>query len=182
MDMCSDRGKVLQPCGSFAGTCYSLGLCINEKKCRLQTTQFLGMHLDAKTGVMTLTEERQEALQLCLSLCQLGARVCRTLCLRLLGLMAASVQVVPLALLHMHLLQRCLLCLGLCPQRHLHAKMLVPRGLHVALRWWKNPTNISKGNMLGPVLHRHMCSADASLMGQGAVHSDKGTGGGWGAP
>ncbi len=44
----------------------SLGLHINEKKRRLQpaqTTQFLGIQ----------TEERQEALRLCLSLFQLGA-------------------------------------------------------------------------------------------------------------
>lgn len=52
------------------------------------------------------------------------------------------VHVVLLGLLHMRLVQRCLLGLGLCPQKNLQATVLVTRRLCVALMWW-TPANIS---------------------------------------
>ena len=136
-----------------------LGLCINDKKCSVQpahTTQFLGMWLDARTGLVRLTEDRQDHRSDCLAHIRLGTRVTWRLCLRLLGLMAAAVQVVPLALLHMWPVQRCLFSLGLCQQRDLRAMVLVTRRLCVALRWWKVPGNILRGSRLGPVLCRQV--------------------------
>ncbi|XP_030008050.1 uncharacterized protein LOC115431636 [Sphaeramia orbicularis] len=114
-----------------------LGLRINDKKCNLQPSQaiqFLGMWLDTRTGLVALTPARQDSLRECLELFYLGARVTWKLCLRLLGLMAAAVQVVPLALLHMRPVQRCLYGLGLCPQRHRRASVLVTGRLCTALR------------------------------------------------
>ena len=143
-----------------------VGLCINDKKCSLQpaqTTQFLGMWLDARTGLVRLTRDRRDSLSDCLAHFRLGTRVTWRLCLRLLGLMAAAVQVVPLALLHMWPVQRCLFSLGLCQQRDLRAMVLVTRRLCVALRWWKVPGNISRGSRLGLVLCRQVISVDASL-------------------
>eukprot|EP00064_Thunnus_orientalis_P012002 superscaffoldBa00001792_g12035 len=63
-----------------------------------------------------LTLERQRAYAACLGHFQLLFWVNWGLCLHLMGLMAAMVHVVPLALLHMRPLQRCLLSLGLHPQ------------------------------------------------------------------
>ena len=93
-----------------------LGLYINDKKWSLQpaqTTQFLGMQLDARMGLMRLTQDRQDSLSDCLAHFHLRARVTWRLCLRVLGLMVAAVQVVPLALLHMQPVQRFLFSLGL---------------------------------------------------------------------
>ena len=98
----------------------------------------------------------------------------------LLGLMAAAVQVVPLALLHMRPVHRCLFSLGLCRQKDLRAMLLVTRRLCMALRWWKVPGNISRGSSLGPVLRRQVISVDASLEGWGALHKGRGTSGRWG--
>ncbi len=100
-------------------------------------------------------------------------------------LSAAAVQVVPLALLHMHPVQRCLWCLRLCPQRHLHVKVRVTRRLCVALRHRlcpQTPGNISMGGSVGPVLHRQVVSTDTSLMGWGAVHKGWGVSGTWSVP
>lgn len=89
--------------------------------------------------------------------------------------MAAAVQVVPLALLHMPPVQQCLYSLGLCQQGDLQAIVLITRRLCVALRWWKVPGNISRGSRLGPVLCRQVISVDASLKGWGALHEGRGT-------
>lgn len=145
-----------------------LGLRLNTNKSRLepaQVTQFLGLIVDSRSATVTLTLERQEAITACLSQFRLGANVSWRLCLRLMGLMAAAVQVVPLALLHMWPVQRCLLSLGLCPQRSLPTEVSVTRRLRVALHWWEHPGNIAKGSMLGPVVLRQLVTADASLGG-----------------
>ncbi|XP_053190141.1 uncharacterized protein LOC128373962 [Scomber japonicus] len=162
-----------------------LGLHLNRKKSRLQPsqfTEFLGMCLDARAGALSLTPVRQATLRTCLSQFRLGARVSWRLCLRLLGLMAATVHVIPLALLNMRPVQRCLLGLGLCPRRNLQTSVLVTRRLCVALRWWQRPTNLVRGMALGPVLHRQVVSSDASLVGWGAVHEGKGVSGLWHGP
>lgn len=147
-----------------------LGLRLNYKKSRLepsQVTTFLGMILDSQSGTVTLTPERQQAFP--------RAQVNWGLCLRLMGLMAAMVQVVPLALLHMRPVQRCLLGLGLCPQRSHKTKVLVSRRLHGALQWWRVPENIKRGRALGPVIYRQLVYTDASTSGWGAVHVGCGT-------
>ncbi|XP_078025738.1 uncharacterized protein LOC144463846 [Epinephelus lanceolatus] len=146
-----------------------LGLRLNYKKSRLQPSQvmtFLGMVLDSRRATVTLTLERQPALRTCLALFQLHARVNWGLCLRLMGLMAATVQVVPLALLHMWPVQRCLLVTEM------------PAGLG-ALQWWKVPANIAVGRGLGPVVYRQLVYTDASSSGWDAVHEGRGINGVW---
>ncbi len=162
-----------------------LGLRLNKEKSRLhptQSTEFLGMWLDARAGTLSLTPARQDALRTCLFRFQLGTTVTWRLCLRLLGLMAATVHVIPLALLNMRPVQRCLLGLGLCPRRDLQARVLVTRKLHASLRWWQQPTNLARGNALGPVLRRQVVSSDASLVGWGAVREGEGISGLWQGP
>ncbi len=101
---------------------------------------------------MTLMQTRQDSLSNCLAHFRPGARVTWRQCLHLSGLMAAAVQVVLLALLHMRPVQKYLFSRGLCLQRHLQAMVLVTRRLCVALRWWKVPKNVTKGSKLSPVL------------------------------
>ena len=95
-----------------------LWLQINEKKSELepsQVTQFLGMTLDSRAASISLTAHRKEVLRACLRHFRPNTRVSWRLCLCLMGLMAATVQIVPLGLLHMRPVQRCLLSLGLSP-------------------------------------------------------------------
>lgn len=163
----------------------NLGLRPNLKKSSLhpsQVTSFLGMVLDSRRGTVTLSPVRQQSFAACLSRFMLQARVEWRLCLRLLGLMAAMVQVVPLALLHMRPVQRCLLSLGLCPQGPGQAKVTVSRRLHRALRWWRDPANIREGRAMGPVIHRQVIFTDASPVGWGAVHEGVGISGLWTGP
>ena len=159
-----------------------LGLRLNRKKSKLQpsqSTEFLGMWLDARAGTMSL---RQAALRACLSQFQLGAMVPWRVCLRLLGLMASMAHIVPLALLNMRPVQRCLLGLGLCPQRDLRTMVSVTRRLQAALHWWEQPATLTRGKTLGPVLRRQVVSTDASLTGWGAVHEGVGVSGRWHGP
>ena len=155
-----------------------LGLHLNHKKSRLkpsQVTTFLGTVLDSRRAMFALTLERQQAFRTCLATFQLHALVNWRLCLRLMGLMAAMVQAVPLALLHIWPVQRCLLGLGLCHK----TKVVVTRRLHRALRWWRVPVNIKLGRVLGPVIYRQLVYTDASSLGWDADDGGCGVNGVW---
>lgn len=159
-----------------------LGLKLNSVKSRLQPSQittFLGMVLDSNRETIVLTPERQQTFMACLHHFQPHSMVNWGLCLRLMGLMAAMVQVVPLALLYMRPVQRCLLSLGLCPQRAHRTPVVVSQGLHRALHWWRDLANISRGSTLGAVVYRQLVFTDASLVGWGAVHEGCGVNGLW---
>ena len=161
-----------------------LGLHLNQEKSSLvpsQVTQFMGMVIDSRTATVSLTWERQETFRACLAHFCLGARVNWRLCLRLLGLMAAMVQIVPLALLYMRPVQRCLHSLRLHPQTQLQARVWVTCRLRLALRWWGRSSNLARGSRLGPVTRRQLVSSDASLVGWGSVHEGAGIGGCWGS-
>lgn len=131
--VCSLGGAVLRQCDLAPAA-------LNRRKSRLrpsEVTEFLSMYLDARAGTLSLTPGRQATL-----------KACWRLCLRLLGLMAATVHVVPLALLNMHPVQCCLLSLGLCPQGNLQARVLVTCRLCVALCWWELPSCLT-GQCIG---------------------------------
>ncbi len=145
-----------------------LDLPLNYKKSKLQPSQvttFLGMVLDSRMATTVLTPERQRAFKTCLSCFQLHSQVDWGLCLHLMGLMAAMVQVVPLILLFMCPVQMCLLSLGLCPQGSHQTKLVVFGRLHRALGWWRDSANIQWGSALGPVVYHQLVFIDASSVG-----------------
>ena len=157
-----------------------LGLCLNTKKSKLQpcrVTNFLGMVLDSRRATVTLSPVRQQSHAACLSSFTLRAQRDWRVCLRLMGLKAAMIQT--LALLHMRPVQRCLLSVGLCPQSPARAKVTVSQRLYRALRWWRDPANIRRGQTMGSVTHRQIVFTDASLAGWGAVHKRQGINGPW---
>ena len=92
------------------------------------------MVLDSRRATVTLSPVRQQSFAACLSPFTLRAHRDWRVCLRLMGLMAAMVQIVPLALLHMRPVQRCLLSVGLCAQSPARAKVTVSQRLYRALR------------------------------------------------
>lgn len=75
-----------------------------------------------------------------------------------------SVEVVPLALLDMRPVQW---CLRLCPHRYHQSTVVVSQGLHQALCWWRDSSNLEQGQVVGigdppsVSLHRRLSSRGA---------------------
>ncbi|MGH0127224.1 UNVERIFIED_CONTAM: hypothetical protein FKN15_074919 [Acipenser sinensis] len=87
------------------------------------------------------------------------------LCQRMLGLMAAASQALPLGLLHQRPLQAWFNAFALHPRRDKHRRLRVSRTCWEALRWWKVPSNIRQGVRLGPIFRREVITTDASNQG-----------------
>ncbi|KAI2645853.1 Transposon Ty3-G Gag-Pol polyprotein [Labeo rohita] len=150
----------------------SLGFKINETKSCLVPTQeivYLGLRLNSDQYQAFLSEERIRSIRGCLSLFQKGRKVPFRLCLRLLGLMASTVSVIPLGLLRMREFQNWTASLHLCPKRHLNRKVIVSALCMRALRYWKNRSFLESGTPLGAVSMRKVVTTDVSLSGWGAV-------------
>ncbi|KAL0151550.1 hypothetical protein M9458_053132 [Cirrhinus mrigala] len=143
-----------------------LGFKINETKSCLVPTQeivYLGLRLNSDQYQAFLSEERIRSIRSCLSLFQKGRKVPFRLCLRLLGLMASTVSVIPLGLLRMREFQNWTAALHLCPKRHLNRKVMVSALCMRTLRYWKNCSFLESGTPLGAVSMRKVVTTDASL-------------------
>ncbi|XP_073677299.1 uncharacterized protein [Garra rufa] len=149
-----------------------LGFKINETKSCLMPTQeivYLGLRLNSDQYQAFLSEERIRSIRSCLSLFQEGSKVPFRLCLRLLGLMASTVSVIPLGLLRMREFQNWTAAQHLCPKRHLNRKVTVSALCVRAVRYWRNRSFLESGTPLGVVSMRKVVTTDASLSGWGAV-------------
>ena len=73
-------------------------------------------------------------------------------CLRLLGLMASALVVVPLGCLHMRPVQRWVASLELNLSRHGHRQVLISMAL--ALRPWRHESFLMTGVTMGTILVR----------------------------
>ncbi|XP_063350743.2 uncharacterized protein LOC134642723 [Pelmatolapia mariae] len=100
---------------------------------------------------------------------QLGRRLRFQTILRLLGMMASMIAVVPLGLLKMRAFQRWTLSHRLCASRHLRRRLPVTTSCMLALRPWREPRLLHQGSRIGRVLFRKGVSTDASLRGWGAL-------------
>ncbi|XDV18828.1 hypothetical protein PO909_024441 [Leuciscus waleckii] len=99
-----------------------LGFKVNASKNNLTPSQnvfFLGLELNSVSLRARLSQERVRSLMNCLSQFREGARVQYRTCLRLQGLMASSIQVVPLGLLRMRAFTKWVLSLHFSPIRDL---------------------------------------------------------------
>ncbi|MGH0171770.1 UNVERIFIED_CONTAM: hypothetical protein FKN15_061905 [Acipenser sinensis] len=76
------------------------------------------------------------------------------LCQRMLGLMAAASQALPLGLLHQRPLQAWFNAFALHPRRDKHRRLRVSRTCWEALHLWKVLSNIRQGGLRSPSLHR----------------------------
>lgn len=81
-----------------------------------------------------------------------------------------SVEVVPLALLDMRPVQW---CLRLCPHRYHQSIVVVSQGLHQALCWWRDSSNLEQGQVVGVVTHHQLVFTGGSPVG---VHSMRAVG------
>lgn len=152
-------------------TLESLGFLINIKKSEFTPTQrlvYVGGEFDTSEGLVRLPPRRCLALSTALqSFLKVGALHPARLFMKVLGLMAATIDVVPHARYRMRPLQW-----------HLHdrwtvadgyeAPILVTRQLVEDCRWWLHEPNLRRGVPLEPRSPQATLVTDASLYGWGA--------------
>lgn len=159
-----------------------LGFTVNREKSVLVPTQsinFIGLTLDSAAFRARLSAERVEAFRACLALFRRGTRLRFKLCLRLLGLMASALVVIPLGRLHMRPFQRWVASLGLNPARHGHRLVSVSLACVMALRPWRRTGFLLTGVAMGTILSRKVVTTDASRLGWGATHEGRIVNGTW---
>ncbi|XP_076746637.1 uncharacterized protein LOC112431703 [Maylandia zebra] len=150
----------------------TLGFSVNFQKSSLipgQQIAFLGLEICSLSSRARLSEHRVAAFHRCLAQFQLGRRLRFQTILRLLGMMASMIAVVPLGLLKMRAFQRWTLSHRLCASRHLRRRLPVTASCMLALRPWREPGLLHQGSRIGRVLFRKVVSTDASLSGWGAL-------------
>ncbi|KAL0200730.1 hypothetical protein M9458_003917, partial [Cirrhinus mrigala] len=160
----------------------ALGFKVNVSKSNLTPSQnviFLGLELNSLTMRARLSQQRTLSLLNCLSLFREGARVQYRTCLRLQGLMASAVRVLPLGLLRMRAFMKWVLSLHLSPLRDLCRSVSVTRTCTAAPRHWGNVEFYSQGTPLGAIMMRKVVTTDASLTGWGATQEGRTVNGVW---
>ncbi|XP_073725558.1 kinesin-like protein KIF6 isoform X3 [Misgurnus anguillicaudatus] len=160
----------------------NLGFRINYAKSQLipsREIKYLGLRIDSVAYRTMLSERRIIAFYQCLALFRLGNLVSFRTCLRLLGMMASLLAVVPLGLLKMRDFQRWVAARGLCSCRHLTRRVRIHEECVAALRQWRDPSLLRTGVPLGGVSLRKVVTTNASLSGWGAVFQGRSVNGRW---
>ncbi|XP_032363038.1 LOW QUALITY PROTEIN: uncharacterized protein LOC116675032 [Etheostoma spectabile] len=160
----------------------NLGFIINTEKSVLSPVQniiFLGLSLDSVSFTARLSAERVKVIRACLAHFRLRGSVAFRICLRLLGLMAAAILVIPLGRLFMRDFQRWVTSLRLDPVRHGARRVTVTVECGMALRRWRHPAFLVQGVALGTVLARKVVTTDASLSGWGGTQEGRFVRGVW---
>ncbi|XP_052473657.1 uncharacterized protein LOC128030230 [Carassius gibelio] len=176
------KEKVLQDTCRVLTHITSLGFRVNVGKSNFTPSQnviFLGLELNSVSMRVRLSQERVLSLMNCLSQFREGAKVQYRTCLRLQGLMASSIQVVPLGLLRMRAFMKWVLLLHFSPTRDLCRSVIVTRACSAALRHWKSADFYAHGTPLGTVMMRKVVTTDASLTGWGATQEGRTVNGLW---
>ncbi|XP_027901587.1 uncharacterized protein LOC114162038 [Xiphophorus couchianus] len=150
----------------------ALGFSVNFQKSSLNPSQqfsFLGLEICSLSARARLSEHRVTAFHRCLAQFQLGCKLRFQTVLRLMGIMASMIAVVPLGLLKMRPIQRWTRSHRLCTSRHLHRRLTITASCMSALRPWREPGLLYRGSPIGRVSFRKVLSTDASLKGWGAI-------------
>ena len=150
----------------------SLGLCTNFQKSVLIPSQritFLGIDLDSRAMTARLSLPRVQSLTSCVRHFKVGRTVTVSLCLRLLGLMAAASPVIRLGLLHMRPFQWWTKSQNISPRCFPHRTISVTRRCVMSIKQWMSTEFLLAGVRLGICASRETVTTDASLTGWGAV-------------
>jgi hypothetical protein len=145
------------------------GFLINEKKSLPHPTQdlvYIGGRFRTDLGFVFLPLDRQRSLITLAASFVAGRLFSAQLWLRLLGVLAASIAVVPQARLRMRPLQMYLLSRW-TPLQSLDVRLVVPVSLVSHIQWWVNHANVSQGSPLFRPPHNHVVTTDASEHGWG---------------
>ena len=92
--------------------------------------------------------------------------------LRLLGLMASTIHVLPNARLRMRQVQIYFLSQWSSLRDPVDKRIIVPFSLSDSIRWWSDPVQLSQPSQLSPQQHTHVLTTDASVTGWGGVLDD----------
>ncbi|XP_038046795.1 uncharacterized protein LOC119721003 [Patiria miniata] len=152
----------------------NLGFIINVEKSSLIPTQqptYLGAVLDMTTGRAMPSGERCQTLWDCIGIFRSSPILPAKSWLRLLGLMASLVDLVPWCRMHMRPLQLHLLY-HFRPRKDPISKMVPVTPLIIdKLRWWLAPNNLLCGVVFPRPSPAAILTTDASTLGWGA-HMD----------
>lgn len=159
-----------------------LGWIINLEKSSLNPSQnlvYLGARLDLLQGMLFASNERQAAVS------DLAVEILSNKAnsafhwLRLLGLLASLVDVLPLCRLKMRPLQLCLLH-QFHPSSDLQSKLIsVTPQVRPYLAWWADPHIFRRGRPCKDRRREEIMTTDASLSGWGATWRDSTIAGKW---
>ena len=155
-----------------------LGFIVNLEKSNLDPSQvpvFLGAIMDLTNSIVRPTAERVDNLLECVHLMSLAQDAPAVAWLRLLGLMASMVDLVPYCRFRMRLIQLQLLR-HFRPSRHPLSTM-VPMSQVVLneLRWWSQKSNLTVGMHFPCPDDQVVLVTDASLLGWGGGGGGRGS-------
>lgn len=182
--MLKNQNKVLltNQLGYVQNLLKNLGLIINlEKSCMIptQTLNYLGAVIHLKEGLVFPSEERfQNICQMIHMMLNLDSVEALAM-LRLLGLMASCIDLVPWARLHMRPIQLYLLVWWKPSQQELNYKIPLYNPIKQHLVWWLNRTNFFRGVRLEQGSAQVILITDASQLGWGAHLNTCHTAGHW---
>ncbi|XP_038049749.1 uncharacterized protein LOC119723256 [Patiria miniata] len=148
-----------------------LGFLINLEKSHLvptQTPSFLGAEIDLVTGIAYPSSERVRNVQECATLFLTAQSAPAVAWLRLLGLMASLVDLVPWCRLRMRPIQMHLLAHFRPSQHPLSRNIPILKPIIPHIHWWTIWSNLSQGLPFPPPLPTVTLTTDASNMGWGA--------------
>ncbi len=160
----------------------SLGFSINHAKSVLFPTQnieYLGLEINSVSFRAFLSQDRVGKFRQQLALFHSGSVVSLRACLRMTGLMASVISVVPQGLLRMRDFQRWVSSLRLDARHHIRRTVGVSPECLLALRHWRDPEIFTMDTPLGAVVMRKTVTMDASLTGWGAVFEGRAVNGTW---
>jgi hypothetical protein len=160
----------------------SAGFLINQRKSHLVPTQdlvFLGMRIRTDLGLVFLPEDKISMLKRQVSLILNSTQVTAKECLRLLGLMAACLHLVPQARLLMRPFQLFFLSRWKYERHPLDFILNVPPSLHQYLLPWRDEQLLSQGVQFQLKPPSKTITTDASNLGWGGVLGENTTQGLW---
>ncbi len=149
-----------------------LGLRLNAKKSvlsPLQRTTYLGVVWDSTTMQARMSPARIESILTAVRRVKEGQSLTVKQFQRMLGLMAAVSNVIPIGLLYMRPLQWWLKTKGFSPRGNPLCMIKVTRRCLCALDMWRQLWFLSQGLGLGAPCRSVTLATDASLTGWGAV-------------
>ena len=173
--LCNSRDTTLQVLNR-------LGFLVNFVKSELvpsQSVKFIGAHFQLKRGIVSATQERFQKIKTLIQECSSRNQTSALMLLRILGVMASTIQVMRLGRLHMRPIQLYLIHFWSPKFRDIKALVPVNSVLRSHFQWWLQEENVLEGVPLQPVLPEVSITTDASLTGWGAVCLDKAAQGCW---
>ena len=167
--LCNSRDTTLQVLNR-------LGFLVNLVKSELvpsQSVKFIGAHFQLKRGIVSATQERFQKIKTLIQECSSRNQTSALMLLRILGVMASTIQVMRLGRLHMRPIQLYLMHFWSPKLRDIKALVPVNSVLQSHFQWWLQEENVLEGVPLQPVLPEVSITTDASLTGWGAVYLTK---------